>query len=812
MKKIFGTLICALITLIAVSQPKKVTVSGSVIDATTKQPVTAASVFLNNRLAIADDDGKFHFSKITKGIYDLKITSVGYSTAEEKVSVDQKEITLTIKLKIIPLFLQPLEVKSLRVNDKAPFAKTNLSKEEIAKSNFGQDLPFLLNQTPSVVVNSDAGNGVGYTGIHIRGTDATRINVTLNGIPYNDAESQGVYFVDVPDMASSANSIQIQRGVGTSSNGTGAFGATINLSTNEFNEKAYGEFNNSYGSFNTWKNTVKAGSGLIDGHFTVDARLSQVSSDGYIDRATSNLKSFAFSTAYISKNSSLRFNIFSGKEKTYQAWDGVPQDSLATNRTYNDLGTEKPGTPYSNQTDNYQQDHYQLFFNHSFNSRLSLNTAVFMTYGRGYYEEYKGVAAETANGDNSATSYAYYGLPNVVYGNDTITNTDLVRQLWLDNHFYGQIFSLQYKTKKDELTFGGCWTRYQGTHYGTVIWAQDGGIDNDYQYYNHPDLKTDEDAYVKWQHKQNDNWQSFIDVQYRHAYHRINGFEGDAVGSPLSELYVTRTFDFINPKAGITYSKNGWQAYLSYALSGKEPNYSDFESTISSSIPKSEILHDFELGVNKNTGKYSVSANVYYMYYHDQLIATGKLNDVGESVRVNVPNSYRAGVELQGGYIFTNWLNASANLTVSKNKIKTFDEYLFSYDDNTQHLVATHNKTDISFSPSLIGGATINILPCKHFEISLLSKYVGKQYLDNTQEDQRAIDGYFTQDVRFSYSLKKFLSKELNIIAQVNNVFNNMYLSSGAAYPYIYNNTIVNDNYYFPMAGTNIMVAVNVKF
>jgi iron complex outermembrane receptor protein len=361
------------------------------------------------------------------------------------------------------LLLEPVEIKAIRAGENSPFTKTNLTKKQIEKVNLGQDLPFILNQTPSVVVNSDAGNGVGYTGIRIRGSDASRINVTLNGVPFNDAESQGTFFVDLPDISSSVGSIQVQRGVGTSSNGAGAFGASINISTNEVNLKPYAEFNNSYGSFNTWKNTIKVGSGLVGDHFTMDLRLSKISSDGYIDRASSDLRSFYFSTAYLGKKNSLRFNMFSGKEKTYQAWYGVTQTDLETNRTVNYAGMERPGEPYDNETDNYKQDHYQLFFNQELTNRLKFSAGLFYIKGKGYYEQYKADQA-----------YADYGLPEPINGTDTITNSDLVRQLWLDNDFYGSIFSLQYKTDNSQFTFGGGWNRYEGNHYGDVVWAEKG--------------------------------------------------------------------------------------------------------------------------------------------------------------------------------------------------------------------------------------------------------------------------------------------------------------------------------------------------
>src|SRR6476660_3653656 len=423
--------------------------------------------------------------------------------------------------------LSPVEVRAVRANDHAPVTKTNISKKEIEKQNLGQDLPFLLNQTPSVVINSDAGNGVGYTGIRIRGTDASRINVTLNGIPYNDAESQGTFFVDLPDIASSLSSIQIQRGVGSSSNGAGAFGATINFSTNEVNHKAYAELNNTYGSFNTWKNTLKAGSGLIGNRFTADIRLSNITSDGYIDRARSRLRSLYFSAAYLDNSNALRFNIIKGYEKTYQAWYGVSEADLkAGNRTINYAGTEKPGEPYDNETDNYWQDHYQLFYTHHFNSNLDFNTALFFTKGKGYYEEYR-----------ADQPYDTYHLPYPVVGTDTTFTSDFIRQLWLDNNFYGDIFSLQYHNQKTEFTVGGAYTRYEGDHYGKLIWAEHGITGPDI-YYDHDAFKNDLNSYAKLLQKFSKNWNGYLDLQYRHVKYDINGFEDNP------DLLIKNNYDF----------------------------------------------------------------------------------------------------------------------------------------------------------------------------------------------------------------------------------------------------------------------------
>ena len=780
--------ICLMITANLISAQTKF--RGIVVDKETKQPLNGISIEVNSIGAVTNEKGEFNFTNLHNGKYSFHLSSIGYRNAEFIISTPEKD-SYQFEMERLNLFLQPVEVKALRAGDKAPFTKTNLSKKEIQKQNLGQDLPFLLNQTPSVVINADAGNGVGYTGIRIRGTDATRINVTLNGIPYNDAESQGTYFVDLPDFASSVNSIQIQRGVGTSSNGTGAFGGTINLSTNEFNEQPYGELNNAFGSFNTWKNTVKAGSGLIDNHFTIDARLSKISSDGYIDRAKSDLKSFYLSTAYINKKSSLRFNIFSGKEKTYQAWYGVAENLLQTKRTDNPAGTEKNGEPYDNQTDNYTQTHYQLFFNHQCNDNLSFNTAVFLTRGLGYYEEYK-----------AGQALADYGLADIIIGNTTITNTDLVRQLWLDNYFYGNVSSLQYKKDNNQFTIGGGYTRYDGNHYGKITWSQT-NIPKDYKYYDLDAKKTDANVYAKYQHKWSNHIETFVDVQYRNVKHTINGFRYNP------GLKINQSFNFINPKIGISYTNKDWLLYASYSLGNKEPNRDDFEAGLNQ-LPKHETLHDFELGLEKQNNQFSWGATAYYMKYKNQLVLTGKINDVGSYTRTNIPNSYRLGLELQGKAKINSWLSASGNLTVSENKILKFTEYIDDYDNGGQKL-NNYSKSDISFSPNVIGSAAISITPLKNFDINLLSKYVSRQYLDNTSQKSRSLNPYFIEDVKLSYTLKKLVFKETNFIVQLNNVFNKKYEPNGYTYSYYYGGELATENFYYPMAGTNFMIGVDIK-
>ncbi len=792
MKKFLGTMSLTFLILLVSGQNKNL-VRGKVTDRTNQQPVAGALVSVNNFQTTTDENGSFALTWAGSVNNSLWVKSLGFRDKEISLSSLSSNNEMAIELEPGTLFLQPLEVRSIRAADKAPFAKTNLGKEEIAKTNLVQDIPFLLNQTPSVVINSDAGNGVGYTGIRIRGTDATRINVTLNGIPYNDPESMGTFFVNLPDFSSSVNSIQVQRGVGTSSNGAAAFGATINLSTNEFNEKAYSEINNSFGSFNTRKHTLKAGTGLLGNHFTLDARVSSIQSDGYIDRASSDLKSFYISGAWLNQKSSLRFNVFSGKERTYQAWYGVSQSLLTTDRTNNPAGTEKAGTPYDDQTDNYTQTHYQLFFNHAFSSSWSLQTAAFLTRGYGYYEEYK------AN-----QRFSNYGLPNPIVNGSPVTRTNLVRERWLNNYFYGQNISLQYRKKGNEFTLGGGWSTYEGTHYGTLPWLQTGTAPAGYRYYNNPAIKKDANLFAKWQQRLTGYLFGFVDFQYRYVSHNMKGFKDNPA------LFVNRQFNFFNPKIGITYRKNNWQAFVSYAIGQKEPNRDDFEAGVIHQ-PKSEKLQDLELGIEYKKSNYQFSANLYYMNYVNQLVLTGQINDVGAYTRFNVPKSYRLGIELQGGWKPAEWLSVGGNIALSKNKIKSFTEYTDNYDAGNQH-AAQRNNTDISFSPAMVSGTQLIFYPAKQFELGLVGKYVGKQYMDNSQLKRSELKSFSTQDLRVVYSFHHKVFKQVQLIGQINNLFNTLYEPNGYSYSYISGGALYTDNSYYPMAGRNFVVAVNLRF
>ena len=533
---------------------------------------------------------------------------------------------------------------------------------------------------------------------------------------------------------------------------------------------------------------------MLGNHFTIDGRLSSIRSEGYIDRAKSNLGSFYLSTAYTDDRNSLRLNVFSGREKTYQAWNGVPEYLLATERTFNSGGTEKPGDPYDNETDNYTQTHYQLFYNHKFNDHWKGNLAVFLTRGKGYYEQYK-----------AGRNLADYGLPDYFDGMNSITSTDLVRRLWLDNYFYGSIFSLQYQQKKTQLVLGGGYNAYDGQHYGEIKWAAvQAAVPANYRWYDLTAYKKDLSLYGKWTQQLNKNWQSFVDIQVRNIDYRIHGFRDNPA------LEINKNFTFLNPKAGITYSDKKWQAYISYALAGKEPNRDDFEAG-NTQQPNAERLHDVELGVERKMGKTSWGANLYYMYYHNQLVLTGKINDVGAYTRTNIPKSHRAGIELQGKAILASWMNLAANISFSENKIKGYTEYLDDYDNGGQQ-TRFYNKTDISFSPSVVAGANVNFIPVKNAEISLINKYVGRQYLDNTSQRSRSLNPYYLQDIRLSYTVETKIVKAANIILQLNNVFNKKYEPNGYSFSYIYGGELTTENYYYPMAGTNFMVGVNLKF
>ncbi len=685
--------------------------------------------------------------------------------------------------------LNEVVVSATRANQKTGMAFTNVYQKDIKKVNLGQDMPFLLNQLPSVVVSSDAGAGVGYTGIRIRGTDPTRINVTLNGVPYNDSESQGTYWVNMPDFASSAQSIQVQRGVGTSTNGAGAFGASININTLGYEQDAYGETNFTVGSFNTLKTNVLASTGLLNNHFVVDARLSKLSSDGYIDRASSDLKSFYVSAGYYGKNNFVRFNAFSGKEKTYQAWEGVPESLLKTDRTYN------PYT-YDNQVDDYQQDHYQLISSFKLNSNWTFNPILHYTKGRGFYEQFK-----------PEDKYSNYGLPNVMIGTTTLKKTDIIRRKWLDNDFYGATYSFDYQSnKKFSANIGGAWNKYDGNHFGEIIWAKNASTaDMRYRWYESKALKTDFNIYTKGYYQVSEALNFFADLQYRTVAYDMKG-----TGDKRQDITQKSDYKFFNPKFGVNYQvSKTTSVYASYAVGNKEPSRQDFVDN-APKAPLAENLQDLEVGYRLAGTKLSFDANFYYMNYKNQLVLTGQVNGVGEAIRVNVPKSYRAGLELSATVKLAEKWKLAANTTFSQNKIKNFTETIVNYDGDADK-INKFSKTDISFSPNLIAGGQLSYNPAKNVELAWMTKYVSKQFMDNTSDVNRSLNAFFVNDIRASYSIKPKIVKELTFSLLVNNIFNHLYESNGYTYSYIYDKQVTTENFYYPQAGTNFLLAVKVR-
>lgn len=683
-----------------------------------------------------------------------------------------------------------IEIQGVRAEQKYPFTQSMIYKSNIAKNNLGQDIPFLLNQVPGAVANSDAGNGIGYTGIRIRGTDPNRINFTINGISYNDAESQGVFLVNMPDLLSSTNSMQIQRGVGTSTNGSGAFGATVNILTNEVQEKAYTEINNSVGSFNTFKHTFKAGTGLINNRFTVDVRLSSIKSDGYIERASSDLKSFYISVASIKENSSLRFNIISGKEKTYQAWYGVSEEQMKINRRFNEAGMRPGADPYDNETDNYWQTHYQLFYNKKINTKWNLNNTLFTTTGRGYYEQYK-----------TNEKFEKYGLPSPIINGNTIKSTDLVRQLWLDNIFIGNNISVRHKNEKREVTLGGNMSNYLGDHFGKIIWSKY-AISKDYKWYDLNANKSEQSVFGKWM-EESGNFQFFGDVQMRNVQYDINGFRNNPT------LNIKQQWTFFNPKAGIRYTKEKTSTYLSFARATKEPNRDDFEAG-NMEIPRPERLDDWEAGIQHTSKKYRYSITFYYMNYKDQLVLTGRINDVGAYTRTNIAKSFRRGIELEGSYSFKPWLQLTSNLALSQNKIQSFTEYYDDYDNGGQK-TNLFTSTNIAFSPAVVNNTILSASIMKKTELRWIAKYVSRQYLDNTSRKYRSLDPYLVNDLQINRTFSLKNGTAVSTVIQVNNLFNKRYAPNGYTYSYYYGGNIINNNYFYPMAERNWMIGLNIS-
>ena len=758
------------------------TISGKIFDSNANVLAGASvNVESTNLGSSSDMNGEFKISLI-EGEYTLSISYTGFQTVRKEIKLNEnKKISITLLSE--NFILDEVLVTSVRANGDIPVTFSNINKEGIAKRNLGQDIPLLLNYLPSVISSSDAGAGIGYTYLNVRGSNSERINVTINGIPYNDAESQGTFWVNLGDFASSIENIQLQRGVGTSTNGSSAFGASLNILTDAISDEAFGEFSNSYGSYNTRKHTVKFSTGKLNNHFEVSGRLSNIYSDGYIDRAFTDLKSYFIQGSYIDENTLIKALSFGGTERTYQAWYGLDAQQLLENRRQN------PYT-YGNEVDDYNQNHYQLHWNEKFNENWSTNLSLNYTKGTGYFEQYKKEES------------------SVKFNNIINEGSDLIVRRWLDNDFYVLNFNSTYTDKKLNLISGVSYSNYSGDHFGEVIWGSDlvpGAMIGD-RYYFSDALKKDLNVFSKGTYKVNDKLSTYLDLQGRFINYQTYGLT-----SSRDPIDVDKSFNFFNPKTGFVYRiKDKNKLYLSYARAQKEPNRNDFENGVSTS----EKLDDYELGWRYYNKDFSINSNLYYMNYSNQLVLTGEIDDVGAPVRATSGSSYRLGIELDLDIIINEKFSLRPNAALSSNKNRDFKSRI-------NGALINLGNTHISFSPNLIVGNIFIYQPSENLQISLLSKYVGEQYMSNLSSrvtGQDVLDRYFISDINFEYIIKpKRIFHSIIINGLVNNIFNNEYVDRGYYYTYNYSdnngNIITGDGAgYYPQATTNFLVGLNLKF
>ena len=703
---------------------------------------------------------------------------------------------------------------STRATETTPIAYTNIDEKRIKMYNAGVDLPYIVSMTPGAITTSDAGTGIGYTTLRVRGTDGTRINVTANGIPVNDAESHTVFWVNLPDFASSVKDIQIQRGVGTSTNGAGSFGASMNLRTGSMSLQPYTELSASAGSFGTHKETLKMGTGLIGEHWTFDARLSNIASDGYIERASSSLKSYYLQAAYYADNTAVRFITFAGDEETYHAWNYASKEEMQLfGRRYNSCGymyTDENGKAryYNDQTDNYQQRNYQLLIDHHLSNRVSMNIGLHYTKGDGYYQEYK-----------TGRKLVEYALTPFIYDGATVKKSDLVRRKAMDNHFGGAVFSLNYKESRLNATVGGALNRYTGDHFGNVLWVKNyiGNLDATHEYYRNQGTKNDGNIYLKADYSIASSLNAYLDLQYRHIGYTIEGYNdkwNDATGA-LQQLDIDETFDFFNPKAGLSWQIDKHnRLFGSVSIAHKEPTRNNYTDGKLHSQPKAEKLTDYELGYTFGNEKVHAGVNLYYMHYKDQLALTGELNEIGEPLADNIPDSYRAGIELMASVALPFGFNWEANATLSRNRIKDFTEVLYD-DDTYEKWEVNHGETRIAFSPDIIAN---NILSYsnKGLSLSMHTQYVSKQYMSNAQQSDHLLDAYLVSNLYASYTFKLRGTKSVTVGANIYNLFNEEYENNGYAGSgyYTVNGEKIRYNYagYAAQAGTNFLGHVTINF
>ena len=709
-------------------------------------------------------------------------------------------------------------VIATRATQTTPVAFTNISREQISRTNHGQDIPYLVSTTPSVVSTSDAGAGIGYTSLRIRGVDATRINVTANGIPVNDAESHTVFWVNMPDLASSVKDIQLQRGVGTSTNGAGAFGASMNLQTADFARLPYAEVSLSGGSFRTHKETVRLGTGLLNNHWTFDLRLSNIGTAGYINRASADLNSFYTQLAYVNNATTARFIAFGGTEETYHAWNYASREEMdAYGRRYNSCGymfTDTDGVQhfYDNQTDNYTQTNYQLLVDHRFNHKWKTNLGFHYTKGNGYYQEYK-----------TDRKLVEYGMQPYEHNGSLIKRSDLVRKKAMDNHFAGAVFSLNYTDKRLRATLGGATNRYLGDHFGKVLWVKNyiGSLNPNADYYRNDARKDDANIYARGEYLLLPHLTAYADLQYRHIRYNIEGTNdkyNSWADNGMQRLDLDERFNFFNPKVGLHWkASDRWQVFASVAQAHKEPTRNNYTDGYFTELPQAERLTDYEVGANYTDGTWNFGANLYWMDYKNQLVLTGELNEIGEPVSANVPKSYRAGVELQGGLSLPCGFEWTGNLTLSKNRIKNFQETIYGYDDAWNELpaeVINHGDTHIAFSPEVIANNKLSYT-YKGWRTELQTQYVGEQYMSNADVKAHKLDAYCVSNLDLSYTfVPKRYAKSIRMGVTIYNIFNEEYENNGWASSSYLNtpNNRVNYTGYAAQAGTNFLAHLAVKF
>jgi iron complex outermembrane receptor protein len=806
----------ALITLLTITAQlcfSQINYSAQLKNAKNYESIESAFVRLSGEpgstSTYSTQNGSINFNAIPAGTYVVAITHLSYKTYIDTITITKSASDQIFFLDADMAFLDAAVISTVRAKNSTPTTFTNLDKKDIESLDQSKDFPFLLNMTPSTVISSDAGNGIGYTGVRVRGIDPTRVNITVNGIPINDPESQGMFWVNMPDLASSTESVQIQRGVGTSTNGAASFGASVNIRTNDLSEDKYTLATFGLGSFNTQRISLLHNTGRLKNNWAFQLRGSAIQSDGFIDRASSDLKSANLVAAKYWEKSVFKANIMIGSERTYQAWNGVPEQLFNGDISALDQGNSKTYNSYTyeNEVDNYNQNHYQFFFDHSFTDFLKLNTAAYVTTGEGYYEQFKG-------GD----TLAKYGIDSVQPTGDTATDGDLVRRRWLDNTLVGGIANLTYTKNRMETVIGGGYNQYNGRHYGEAIATEFTGYEDlNAIYYDNDATKTDGNFYIRQSYNYN-NLIPYIDLQYRFIDYSFAGLNDSAGSTTLPEAAQFSdqnvNFQFFNPKIGLTYLLKNHTFYGVFAVANREPVRNDFRDNKTSARPEHESMENVELGYRYSSGRKRLNVNLYNMQYDNQLVVTGAINDVGGAIRTNVANSYRRGVEVDFQYPLTDKLQAGGNFTLSQNEIASFTERVYERDFNydiVDTVFYNYQNQDIAFSPNTIAALMLSYKANKHFTLNASGKYVGQQYLDNTQSEARSLDAFTNVDLSINYiSTEVKGTKNLNVGLFLNNVLNQYYAPNGYTFSGIIGGERQDFNYLYPMAGFNWMMKVSM--